>query len=103
MHFWQYLIALCSRAETANDVISSMFVGLIVCDKRVDFCNPRLNLSRENSTQSSHMRHFRPFFNYDNCQLEVASDIVSGLFVGPTGVEVHVKFCDSRSYVSRDM
>ena len=46
-HFVQCLIAFCSQPETASDVISGTFVGLIVHDKLVKFCNPRLNRPRK--------------------------------------------------------
>ena len=42
--FVHYLIAFCSRPETATDVTLS-FVGPIVPDGRVKFCDPRLNHS----------------------------------------------------------
>ena len=45
--FAQYLIAFCSRLETASDVISGRFVGSIICDEDVKFHDPHLNHSRE--------------------------------------------------------
>ena len=42
-HFLQYSIAICSRPETASDVISIKFVRLIVAK----FRDPRLNRSQE--------------------------------------------------------
>ena len=42
-------------------------------------------------------------FNFDNCQLEVASDVTSDVAVEATGVDVRVKVCDSRSNRSRDI
>ena len=44
--FVQYLITFCSRPETASDVISGLFVGMIVPEKPVTFRDPRLNLSQ---------------------------------------------------------
>ena len=44
-----------------------------------------------------------PCFKFDNFQPEVASDVISGVFVEPTGVKVPVKFDDSRSNRSRDI
>ena len=40
--------------------------------------------------------------NFDNCQPEVVSDVISGTVKDPTGVKV-VKFGDSRSNRSRDL
>ena len=46
------------------------------------------------------MRHFRPFLNFDKCRLEADSDVTSGLAVENVGVDVRVKFGDSRSKAS---
>ena len=46
---------------------------------------------------------FDRILNFDNCQLEVVSDVISGMVVDPTGVKVPVKFGDSRSNRSRDI
>ena len=45
--FVQYLIAFCSRPETAGDVLSAIFVRMIVRDKFVKFRDPGLNRSWE--------------------------------------------------------
>ena len=42
----QYLITFCSRPEAAGDVISGMFVGLLVLDTFVKFRDPSLNRPR---------------------------------------------------------
>ena len=47
-------------------------------------------------------RHFRRFFRC-SFRLEVASDVISGVFVDPTSLKVRVKFGDSRSNHSRDI
>ena len=50
------------------------------------------------------MRHFRPrFFNFDNCQPEVVSDVISSVIVETMGVMVRVKCGDSRSNCCRDI
>ena len=36
-------------------------------------------------------------FNFDNCRLKVAGDVISGVAVDLVGVDVRVKFGDSRS------
>ena len=46
---------------------------------------------------------FDRVFNFDNCQTEVVSDVISGMVVDPTGVKARVKFDDSRSNRSRDI
>ena len=45
--FVQYSIAFCTRQEAANDVMSGLFVRLIVPNKIVKFRDPCLNRSRE--------------------------------------------------------
>ena len=47
--FMQYLIAICSLPEAASDVMSHMFMRMIVSDNGVKFCdpNPRLNRFRK--------------------------------------------------------
>ena len=45
--FAQYLIAFCRRPEVTSDVISGKFLGAVVPDNLVKFCDPRLNRSRE--------------------------------------------------------
>ena len=49
------------------------------------------NGSRDIQQPSRRKRYFRPFFNFDNCQPEVVSDVISGKAVDPTGVKVPVK------------
>ena len=46
---------------------------------------------------------FDSFLNFDNCQPETVSDVISGVVVNPTGVKVHVKLGDSRLNRSRDI
>ena len=43
MHFCAVFNAFCSRLEAANDVISGGFVGPVVPDKHVKFCDRRIN------------------------------------------------------------
>ena len=49
------------------------------------------------------IRHFWPCFNFNNCQPEVVSDVISGVVVDPTGVKILVKLGDFRSNRSRDI
>ena len=39
--------------------------------------------------------------NFDNCQLEAASDVIVGVAVEPTGMKVLVKYGNSKSNRSR--
>ena len=45
--FVQYLIAFCSQPEAAGDVIFGRVVRVVVPDKCVKFCDPRLKCSPE--------------------------------------------------------
>ena len=92
--FVQYLIAFCSRPETASDFISG---------KYVKFRDPGLNRSREIPPETVIGDIFDRFFNFDNCQLVVASDIISGDFVYPDGLKLLVKFDGSWLNLSRDI
>ena len=46
---------------------------------------------------------FDRFLNFDNCRLETASDVISGVDVDSTVMKVRVKFGDSKSTRSRDI
>ena len=46
---------------------------------------------------------FDRFRNFDNCQSEVASDVISGIAVQYVGVDVCVKFGESRLNHSQDI
>ena len=50
--FVLYLIAFCSRLETACNVISGRFVGHNDADKALKVRDPRLNRSREISPEA---------------------------------------------------
>ena len=75
-HFVQHLIVFCSRPEATSDVISGGFVGPVVPDNCMKFGDPRLNLSLEIPPQAAFST---VFFNFDNCQKEVVSDVTSGM------------------------
>ena len=95
----------CSfRPEVVHDVIYSANVGQAGTDV------PAKNLgdssssgSRDIRPRSRGVRHFRPFWNFANCQPEVVSDVISGVVIDPTGLKVPVILCDSRSNRSCDM
>ena len=50
--FVQYLTVYCSQLEADSDVITDVFVGPIVLDKRVKFGDPRTNCAREIPTEA---------------------------------------------------
>ena len=70
----KYLIAFCSRQETASDVISGRFMGL--------------GVPLEGA--------FSTFFRY-NFRPEVDNDVISGMVIDPGGMKAGVKFSDFRS------
>ena len=99
--FVQYLIAFFSRPKTASDVICGKFIGAVVRDKRVKFRDPRLNRSREIPPKAVCGGILDRFFKHsDNCQPEVASVVISGMAVQYVGMDVCVKFGDSRLKLS---
>ena len=49
------------------------------------------------------MRHFRQFFFHNDFRQEVASDVISGVVVQPTRMDVRMKCGDSRSNRSQDI
>ena len=77
----QYLIAFCSRPEAASDVISGRFVRLAVPDKYVKFHGRRLNRSREIPPNAVGCGIYDRFLNFDKCQREIVSDVISGVDV----------------------
>ena len=91
------------RQEVASDVISGENVGQVGLDVPVKFDDYNSNGSRDIHQRIRRMGHFRPFFNFDNCQPEVVTDVISGVVVGPMGVTARAKFDDSRSNRSRDI
>ena len=71
----QYLIA-------GSDVISGMFVGPTIPDKRVDFTDPSLNPSAEVRLKAAGCGiFFGRFSNFDKCRSEVAGDVISDVAV----------------------
>ena len=80
--------------------MSGSFVRPIARDKHVKFGDPRLKTSREISPKPSHVAFSRVFG--DSFRPEVVSDVISGMAAEQFGVDVPVKFGDSRSNRSRD-
>ena len=75
----------------------------VVRDAPVKFHDPRLNRSQEIEHVPVGGDILDRFFNFDNCQPEVASDLISCMAVQYVGVDVCVKFGDSRSNRSQDI
>ena len=89
--FVRYLITVCSRLETASDVISDRFVGPVVPISLQNFMVlTRTFLEKFHPKQSE--ATFSTFFFQDNFRPEVISDVISGVVEGPNGI----KFGDSR-------
>ena len=86
-----------------SDVICGRFVGQVVPDNQVKFGDPHFHLSREIPPEVFWGGIFDRSLNFDHCQPQVCSDVISGEVIDPTGVKVRVKFGDSRSYRSRDI
>ena len=89
----QYSVTFCSQLEAANDVISDLFVGLIVMDKDVKFRDHSLNCSRDIQPQTGIFSRF----SRGSYRQEAASDVISSVTVDYVGVDVRVTFGDSRS------
>ena len=97
----RYLIAFCSRPEAATDVISGKFLELVAtCHKRVKFGAPGSNCSREIPPDALEGGISMVFV--DDFRLEVDSDVISGTNEAQVGMDVPVKFDDSRLNRSRD-
>ena len=89
-------MAFCSRPEGAGDAISDRRVGLIVLDKHVQFHDPSLNRSREIPHPPKPSKAvFSTVFPY-NFWLEADNNVMSGTAVEYVGMDVNIKFCDSR-------
>ena len=95
--FMQYSFAFGSRLEATSDVMSRRFVSMIVPDNIVIL----VKTVREKFDPKPSEAAFLSFFR-DNFRPEVASDIISGLSVDEVGLDVFVKFGDSRSSPSRN-
>ena len=94
--FVQYLIAFCSRPETASDVISGRFVGSIVPNKHVT----NLVIVAKTALEKFHLKLSKAAFSTvcrDNFQPDVGCDVISGMHVEKVGVDVRVNLGDSRS------
>ena len=64
-------------------------------DARVKLGDSSSNSSRDIQQQSRRRWHFRPLFNYDYCQPEVVSDVISSVADQDVGIDVSANFGDS--------
>ena len=94
--FLQDLIVFCSRPEVKSDVVSGKFVETVVAANRGKFGDPRLNRSREIPPDSVCGGIFDRFLNFDNCQPEPVSDVISGTAEQEDGMDVYANFGDSK-------
>ena len=99
--FVKYLITFCSRPKAVSDVISGTFVGRLSSISVSNFV-----VLAETVLEKLHHKTvggcILDTFRY-NFQLEVDNDVISGVAVGNIGMDVHVKFGDSRSNGFRDI
>ena len=96
--FMQCLIAFYSRSEATSEVISDRQICEASCPRqRCEIGDPRLYLFREIPPEAVGSGIFDRLLNFDNCQPEVDSDVISGVVIKP------VKGSDSRSNRSRDI
>ena len=72
-----------------SDVISSTFMGPVVSNHLVKFGDPRLNLSQEIRPEAVRGGSFDRVLNFDNCQPEVVSDVISDAAVQYIGIDVY--------------
>ena len=73
-----------------------MDAGQVGLDVALKFGDSGSNSSRDIQHRSRRMRHFRPFLNFDNCQPEAVSDVISGVVDQDVSVYVCAIFGDSR-------
>ena len=80
------------RPEVVGDVISGANVGQVGVDVPVKLGESSSNGSRD-AVVCGILDHF---LNFDNCQLEVVSDVISGMVDQDGGKDVYANFGDSR-------
>ena len=102
MHFCAVVSYILQPTGKASDIISGRFVAPDCRNMPLKYRDPRLNRSREVPPEVVGGVIFGGFFR-DDFRLEVVSDVMSGTGVEYLGVEVFVKFGDSRSNGSRDI
>ena len=93
------IVFRCSfRPELGSDVISGSNVGQAGLDVHVKFGDSSSNGSREIQQRSQAIRFgiFDRFLNFDNCQPEEVSDVISSMADQDVGMDVCANFGDSR-------
>ena len=78
------------------NVIFGADVEQVGVDVPVKFGDSSSNGSRDIQQRSRPMRQFRPFLNFDNCQPEAVSDVISGQVNQDVGMDIRANFGDSR-------
>ena len=68
-------------------------------DLHLKFGDSSSNVSRDMQQRSRRMRHFDRFWNIDNCQREVVSDVTSGMVDHDVGVDLSANIGDSRAKI----
>ena len=96
--FVQYLMAFCSRPKAASYVISGRCVMRPVVLDKCKISWSVLKPFSRNSTRSRRRRYFRQLFCYSfRPEVDNEAKVISGVAADYGGMDVHVKFCDSRS------
>ena len=78
-------------------------MGLTLPDKFVKFRDPSLNHSGEIRPKAVSYSIFGRFLNFNKCRPGVPGNVKSGVSVEKVGMNVCMKFGDSRSNRSRDI
>ena len=84
------------RPEVGSDIISGFNVGQVGLDIHVKCGDSSSNGSRDIQQRSRRIRYFRPFFNFNNCQPEAVSYVISGMADQDVGTDVCANFGDCR-------
>ena len=87
--------------EVASDVISDAGLEQVGMDVSVKFGNSTSNDSPDIREKGCVGWYFDHFWNVNNCQAEVASDVISSMAVQDFSMDVYVKFGYSRLKTSK--
>ena len=91
--FVWYVITLCIRPEVTSDVISGSNIVQVVVDVCVILAQTSLEIYVSEAVVGG---IFDRFLNFDNCQSEVVSDVISSASVQYASMNVRANFGDSR-------
>ena len=90
------------RPEAAGDVISGVFMGPVVLNKCVKFNEPSFNRSRKIPPEAVGGGIFDCLSSTTSDWKQI-NDVISGVAVDNVGMDVCVKFVDSRSNAFPDI